>query len=548
MLNDSNKKLPLNKIIREQEEKRSEERAQKEGHPYVNLATTPIDREAVILLTKKQSQEAKVAIVQKVGKRLEIVVESSVYPKTQDLLKKLESQGYSLDIFIGSETSLQKAWQIYETYTKPKESLKGSFSLDKNLIQDLKQGINDLTSLKTKILSPATSEVLSIVIAGAYFSKASDIHFEPQNEVVKLRYRVDGVLHDIVDLKKESYDHVVNRVKILSGLKINIHNVNQDGRFSFDMPEEQEGSKKIDVRVSVLPEAFGETIVMRLLGTGAVGLEIESLGVREKDLNKIREALSQPNGLVLTTGPTGSGKTTTLYSFIKHINKPEIKIITAEDPIEYQISGVTQSQIDSKEGYGFAQALKAIVRQDPDVILVGEIRDRETADTAIQASLTGHLVFSTLHTNDAAGAIPRLRDLGAEEKSVTSALKLVIAQRLVRRLCDHCKEEYEPSPEEKEKIKQQLTSLSGHENIPEITKLYKAKGCEKCLGLGYQGRIGIFEVFVINPEVEKLILSRATHTDILDLLKKQGFITMTQDGLLKVIKGITSLEEVERVT
>jgi len=545
MQNEPLQKLPLNRIRREQEEKVAQARAEKEGHLYVDLTSTPIDREAITLLTEKQSKTAKMAIVQKIGRRLETVVFSSLLPQTQELMENMKGQGYEFDLFVVSDTSLEKAWQIYATYVKPKESLTKVFKLEPETIKDLKEGVNNLEGLKEKILSPSTSEMLNIVIAGAYFGKASDIHFEPQENDAQLRYRVDGVLHDIVDLKKEDYDHILSRVKILSGLKINVHDVNQDGRFSFGLPEEDGKTKQVDVRVSILPEADGETIVMRLLGTGDTGLDLEKLGIREKDLERVRLAISEPNGLILTTGPTGSGKTTTLYSFIKHINKPEVKIITAEDPIEYHIEGVTQSQIEIEKGYTFAQALRAIVRQDPDVILVGEIRDRETADTAIQASLTGHLVFSTLHTNDASGAIPRLRDLGADEKSVTSALKLVIAQRLVRKLCEHCKEEYEPTLEEKKSIE---TELANTGERAEIGKLYRAKGCDKCLGLGYGGRIGIFEIFMINSELEKLILSRATHTDILTLLAQQGFITMKQDGYLKILSGTTSLEEVERVT
>jgi type II secretory ATPase GspE/PulE/Tfp pilus assembly ATPase PilB-like protein len=548
MLYDENKKLPLNIIRREQEEKRAEERSQQEGFSYVNLTSTPIDREAITMITEDESRQAKVAIVQKVGRRLEVVVFSAELPATAAFLDKLREQGYDLDIFIVSDSSLKKAWQIYATYVAPKQSLKGTFKLDPAMIKDLKQGIKDIGNLKEKILSPSTSEVLNIIIAGAYFGKASDIHFEPQANEVKLRYRVDGVLHDVVEIKRSDYEHILSRIKILSGLKINIHDTNQDGRFSFDIPEEDGEVRKVDVRVSILPEADGETIVMRILGTGAVGLSIESLGIRDIMFGNVKRALEEPNGLILTTGPTGSGKTTTLYSFIKHINNPEVKIITAEDPIEYQIKGVTQSQINAEEGYDFSHALRAIVRQDPDIILVGEIRDRETADMAIQASLTGHLVFSTLHTNDAAGAIPRLRDLGTDEKSVTSALKLVIAQRLVRKLCDRCKEEHVPTDEERKNIEKNLEDIKDREKYPSIGKVCQAKGCEECFGLGYNGRIGIFEIFTINSEIEALVLSRATNSDILVLLKKQGFITMKQDGYLKILEGITSIDEVERVT
>jgi type II secretory ATPase GspE/PulE/Tfp pilus assembly ATPase PilB-like protein len=548
MLEEPRKKLPLNKIRRQEEERRAQERAQKQGLKYVDLTATPIDREAVTMLSEKEAKKAHLAIVQKIGKKLEIVIQDHEIPATQDMLKQLKDRGHNIDIFLVSETSLKRAWQIYETYTKPKESLKGTFQLDGKLVKELKHGLSDVKALKEKILELPTSKALSVAIAGAYFARASDIHFEPGSEKVKLRYRIDGVLNDVVELAMQEYNHLLNRVKILSGLKINIHNINQDGRFSFNLPLDNDEAIKIDVRVSILPEAYGETIVMRLLGIGAVDLSIDKLGIRQETFSVVKDALAKPHGLILTTGPTGSGKTTTLYSFLKHVNHPEIKIITAEDPIEYQIKGVTQSQINSDKGYTFAQALRAIVRQDPDVILVGEIRDRETADTALQASLTGHLVFSTVHTNDAAGAIPRLRDLGAEEKSVTTALNLVIAQRLVRVLCPKCKEAYDPSEEERNKIEMALKGLKNRDKYPPLKKLYRPKGCDECLGLGYKGRVGIFEVFAINPELEKLILSRATHTEILELLQQQGFITMKQDGYLKVLEGTTSLEEVDRVT
>lgn len=548
MLNDPSTKLPLARIRREQEEKRTQEKAQKLNLPYVNLVSTPIDREAIVLLSEEEARQARLAVVQKVGRRLEVVVADPRTPEAVSVLKKLEQKGFDLHPFIVSESSLEKAWQIYKTYTPPKEHLKGSFKLNKDLVKDIQKKVRDIEILKKKILGRTTSETLNLIIAVAYFAKASDIHLEPQRDSVKLRYRIDGVLNDILEIKPDEYRHLLNRLKILAGLKINVHDVNQDGRFTFNLPDENGSNKDIDIRVSVLPEADGETIVMRLLGTGSVGLEIKDLGFREEAFKIIETALEEPNGLILTTGPTGSGKTTTLYSFIKKINRPEIKIITVEDPIEYQIKGITQSQINANEGYGFSQALRAIVRQDPDVILVGEIRDRDTAIMAMQAALTGHLVFSTLHTNDAAGAIPRLRDLGADEKSVTSSLKAVIAQRLVRRLCPDCKEAYRPDLAEQEAIKRELAKMRSEQLQLDLDKLYRAKGCEKCFGLGYQGRIGIFEVFKTTPELEKLTLSRATQSEILEFLLAHGFVTMKQDGYLKVLEGITSFEEVERVT
>ncbi len=548
MFDNLRKKLPLNKIRREEEERVAQRRAQKEGYQYVNLSTIPIDRDAVILLSQEEAQEAKAAVIQKIGKRLEMVVFSLENPAAKKLVERLKGQGYILDIFIVSESSLEKAWQVYETYTPPKASLKGSLVVPKDILQRAQESFKEVGIFREVISGLKPSDLLYFIIAGAFFARASDIHLEAESNAAKLRYRIDGVLHDIASLKAETYKHLLSRIKILAGLKINVYDTNQDGRFSVSLEDEQGKKKKIDMRVSVLPGSYGETVVIRLLGIAMAKLSIDSLGIRSQPFVLVKEALGKPHGLILTTGPTGSGKTTTLYSFLNYIKRPEINIITIEDPIEYQLPGITQSQVNKEEGYTFAQALRAIVRQDPDVILVGEIRDRETADTAIQAALTGHLVFSTVHTNDAAGAIPRLRDLGADEKSLATALNLVIAQRLVRKLCPYCKESYEPSPEERQKIEDELKLLNNRDEIPKLEKLYRPKGCEKCLGLGYWNRIGIFELFTMTPELEKLILGRATHTEILDFLRKHGFITMKQDGYLKAVEGVTSLEEVERVT
>ncbi len=377
-------------------------------------------------------------------------------------------------------------------------------------------------------------------------NQASDVHFEAEEGKTRLRLRLDGVLHDVLDtLPPPEYEKLVTRIKLLSGLKINIHGEPQDGRFTVELPK-----KDIEIRVSIIPSEFGETIVMRLLDPESIRVDLPQLGLRPDDLAIVGRILKEPNGLVLNTGPTGSGKTTTLYAFLRHMNSPEIKIITIEDPIEYRIEGIEQTQTNTEVGYTFAGGLRSIMRQDPDVILVGEIRDAETADIALQASLTGHMVLSTLHTNDAIGAVPRLLNLNAKPQTVGPALSLVIAQRLVRKLCPACKKELELAPELKSKIAVFLQKLPSRVEKDGYRKpvLYAPAGCAECNGTGYKGRIGIFEFLEGGPEMQELILKDASEVALWKLAQEQGIVTLQEDGILKSITGITSLEEVERIT
>ncbi len=382
--------------------------------------------------------------------------------------------------------------------------------------------------------------MLELIISGAFKLDASDIHLEPKENETHLKYRLDGMLYEIVSLPNKAYTLILSRIKLLSGMKLNIKASAQDGRFTIRLTQTD-----IEVRTSVIPGSYGENIVLRLLNPKTIGLNLEDLGFRQDALELLEKEIRKPNGLIITTGPTGSGKTTTLYAFIRKIMKPEVKIITLEDPVEYHLGGITQTQVEPKAGYDFASGLRAILRQDPDIILVGEIRDTETAKTALNASLTGHLVFSTLHTNDAAGAIPRFIDLGADPGALAGSLNLIMAQRLVRRLCENCKEKYELPKETKEKIKASLKNIN---HVPiEKAVFYKTKGCDVCNGIGYKGRIGVLEIMLVEHELEKQISQSPSHADIVEYMEKKGIITMYQDALLKVLSGITTLEEVERV-
>lgn len=403
--------------------------------------------------------------------------------------------------------------------------------------------IKNLPSLKEKIknsLSKPLTEILEILFSGAIFLKASDIHFEPEEENLKIRFRIDGILQDLISLPLTFHEKIVSRIKILSRMKLNITERPQDGRFSILLK-----GKEREIRVSTLPSQYGETIVLRILNPETL-LEIDKLGMEEEVLKIVKKELKKPYGMIIVTGPTGSGKTTTLYAFLKEILKPEIKIITIEDPIEYKIEGIIQTQVDPSKGYDFASGLKSIVRQDPDVILVGEIRDFETAKISLQAALTGHLVLTTLHTNDAAGTIARLQALGEKPQNIAPALNFVIAQRLLRKVCNKCKKKREISPSEYKLLKRELKNIKGLKIDPSL-KIFEAKGCSFCNFTGYRGRIGIFEFFLATEEIKEFIQKEPSIEILRKKLKEEGMITMYQAGLLKIIKGITTFEELERV-
>jgi len=404
--------------------------------------------------------------------------------------------------------------------------------------------LNNFSDYKKEIekyIGKDTTELIAIVMGGGIFLGGSDIHLEPEETKVRLRLRMDGMLHDILDLDHDAYKSLLSRIKLLAGLKLNVYNRPQDGSFSIVLK-----NVEIEIRVSSLPADFGESIVMRILNPESLK-NLEDLGLRPDLLETFKKEIKKPNGMIIVTGPTGSGKTTTLYAFLKNIQNPEIKVITIEDPIEYRLNGVSQTQVDHKKGYDFASGLRSIVRQDPDVILVGEIRDKETADISLQSALTGHLVFSTLHTNDAAGTIPRLISLGADSVNIGPAINMVIAQRLVRKVCKKCSKTRKPNEKELEALQKALHGIH-KELLPEKTLIAEPKGCKMCNNTGYKGRVGIFEKFLIDDELESLILTKPSIPDIKKHLHEKGFLTMYQDGIIKVLNQETTIEEVKRVT
>ncbi len=412
------------------------------------------------------------------------------------------------------------------------------------------QSVSDLKKTIEENLSKDVSDLLSIILIGSILLSSSDIHFEPEEKIVKIRIRIDGLLQDVITLPREAYRLLVSRIKLLAGLKLNIYDRPQDGSFSvvFFLPKNK-SEKEVEIRTSALPADYGETIVMRILNPESLK-NIDQLGLRQDLLEIFKKEIQKPNGMIIVTGPTGSGKTTTLYAFLKFIHQPEIKIITIEDPIEYRIEGVSQTEVHPEKGYNFPSGLRAIVRQDPDVILVGEIRDLETADIAMQASLTGHLVFSTLHTNDAAGTIPRLVSLGAKPTNIAPAINMAVAQRLVRKACPHCSFWQTPTQEEMTKIKNTLSGIAKRFEIdiksPDL-KIIKPEGCKFCNFSGYKGRIAIFEAVLVDDEIEGLILKNPSIPEIKKMAIQKGMVSMYQDGFLKILKGITTIEEVEKM-
>lgn len=547
---NNKQKEVIKKLHHEAEEKRAQEKAEKLDIPYINLFYTPINIDELVTLSEKDSRKSGVAIIKKTGKILHTGITNPENTETQKTIQLLKEKGYKLRLFLISQRSLKKAWDAYKKYIPPAPSLEEMLIIKEEALKLFGEKIKNIEKLKKEIATVSTTELLSMIVAGAIKSDASDIHLEPSKKSIRLRYRIDGFLQDIVQFKVEDYKSLLSRIKLLSNLKINIHNISQDGRFTIKIQGPNNAKRLIDIRVSVLPGAVSETVVMRLLGFDIKQLEIEKLGIEKHIFEILKQELKKPNGMILTTGPTGSGKTTTLYSCLNFLNKPGVKIITIENPIEYKLEGISQTQVNIKGGYTFMKGLQAILRQDPDIVMIGEIREKEAASTSIHAALTGHLVFSTIHTNNAADTIPRLIDLGIDKTIIPSAVNAVIAQRLVRKLCPDCRQKYELPPKTAEYVQEALSSISPESKvkIPEIPKyLYKSKGCEKCFGLGYKGRIGIFEIFTINDDIEKLIRKKASSSDIEALAIQGGMITLAQDGILKTIAGITSIEEIRRV-
>lgn len=469
----------------------------------------------------------------------EILKVAMADPLDLDTLSFLEKKtGKKVIPYLASPQSIEEAIRI-----QYRESVSPTV---KTALQEYgeKKDLKTTIGLKEKqiVKEPPIARLVNTILEYAVKGRASDIHIEPQEIKTRVRYRIDGVLYEKLTLPKSLHESLISRIKILSQMRIDEKRLPQDGRFTFKI-----GDQEIDLRVSSLPTVHGEKIVMRLLKKSGGIPALPDLGLTGVTFKNLETAITKPYGIILITGPTGSGKTTTLYSILSRLNRPSVNILTLEDPVEYEIPGINQVQVHPQAGLTFANGLRSFLRQDPNIILVGEIRDKETTILAIQAALTGHLVFSTLHTNDAATAIPRLLDLGAEAFLIASVLDAVVGQRIIRRICPHCKVSYNPTPEIEQSIHQELGDLLPQQYQQQKITLYKGKGCDECGGSGYYGRIGIFEVILVNETIAHLILKNSTANEIETEAKKYGLITMKQDGFLKALAGITTIEEILRV-
>ncbi len=541
----------LSYLKREGEERAAERLAKRLGYGYTDLSKVPSSIDALRLVPEEAAKSAGLAAIELKNREVAVVAENPESPAAKKIIEGLKEQAYAVTAFVVSRSGLEQVWNLYKFVKPAAEGITGRVKIEEKEVEALMRRLDTLLAVAEEMrkldfvrISPVM--VIELVLAGAISTKTSDIHFEAEEKGVKIRFRVDGLLQDVfADFPLQHYASLLPRLKLLAGLKINVRDAAQDGRFSIKL-----GEKTVEIRVSVIPSEFGETLVMRVLDPEGINVGLESLGIREDDLAIVERALSRPNGLILNTGPTGSGKTTTLYSFLQHINNSEMKIITIEDPIEYHLKGIEQTQVDPDAEYTFAGGLRSIVRQDPDVVLVGEIRDAETADIALQAALTGHLVLSTLHANDAVGAIPRLINLGVKPVAIGPAMDLVIGQRLVRILCPECKKPAVVADELKARISEFLKHLPARVNRAayENYSIYEPAGCSACNNFGYRGRIGIFEFLESAPELEAIVLADASELSMRKFARGQGMVGMQSDGVLKVLRGETSFKEIESVT
>jgi type IV pilus assembly protein PilB len=538
----------LQRLKRSSEENEAATLAHMARLPYVDLHVFPIDTERVSLIPEGDATSLGIALFQKKGREVRIAILDPGNQKALDYIKAFEDrEDFSAKLYVASHPSLEHTWDVYKKplFLDFLDHLKVHLT-DQDL-EKFERDFGNLLALKERILKIPTTQILETVMVGAIKLRSSDIHLEPEErEQIRLRYRIDGVLQDIGRFPGSVYPLLLSRVKMLGKMKLNVRDKSQDGHFSLALD-----NRKIDIRVSSIPGNFGESLVMRLLDQETALQDIEVLGLRGLAYEQVERAFQKPTGIILNTGPTGSGKTTTLYAILRKLNDTKTKIITIEDPIEYEIPNITQTQVSKSRNYTFAQGLRSIVRQDPDVILVGEIRDDETANIAINAGLTGHLVLSTLHTNNAAGSVARLVEMGVRPNTIPNAVNAFIAQRLVRILCPDCKESYEPAEETANSLKEILSLISpkAKMDIPkEIQTLWRAKGCAKCNGTGYKGRIGIFEVLTMSEPIIQKITALSSENDIMKEALEEGMVTMAQDGILKAVLGTTSLDEVWRVT
>ncbi len=510
------------------------------GVEYIQLEDADIAPEIIEKVPAQMAKTYRIVPIEydQASNKLVVVLDSPDNFRATDDLSTL--MGFNVTAKMTDPDALEKALKKYYQHQGERETINeliGEIEGDNFLaeFQGRDQSI-DLDELQQLSESNPVKKLLNLVLLQAIRDKASDVHFEPFENEYKMRYRIDGILYEMIPPPKHIAAAISSRIKVMANLDIAERRMPQDGRISLTVQ-----GNPIDLRVSVLPTIFGESVVLRVLDRGQVNLDLGKLGLRSEDHKLVQQLIKKPNGILIVTGPTGSGKTTTLYSALTELNTIETKIITTEDPVEYDIDGVIQVQINSDIGLTFARCLRSILRQDPDIVMVGEIRDLETAEIAAQASLTGHLVFTTLHTNDAPSSIARLLDLGIEPFLVTATVEGIIAQRLVRKICVHCKTPYSPTEE-------QLMELSLTPDDVRDKQFYYGRGCDKCNGTGYRGRIALFEIMVFNEEIRELIMQRASTSLLREAARKAGMRSLRDNGLAAIYDGVTTLDEVIKET
>lgn len=554
VFDDAVQKHELDELRKQEEEELVKVLSDKYGLPYIDLRGIAPEPDAMQYIKEEEARAAGCVPFKLVGRKLYIAVLSPSNPKVEELLRPVETRGSEILMFLCSHASFEHVMSRYADLHMASKVESGMLELTHEKMVKLMESFDDLDGLRRTFDELAASHVLykttrmiELVMAGALKFDASDIHIEPEETQVRLRYRLNGILEDVAFFDFDALKNITSRLKLLSGLKLSTVADAQDGRFSIDLEEAE-----VDVRVSVVPGNYGESFVMRLLDPRHNISNVDNIAFPAALRERVYHALTRPNGVILTTGPTGSGKTTTLYAFLRRVYNTEVKIITIEDPIEYHLEGITQTQVEEEKNYTFLSGLRAALRQDPDIIMVGEIRDNDTAKVAVNAALTGHLVLSTLHTNNAAGTIPRLVELGVNPKTLASALAVALAQRLVRTLCDECKQE--TASDEKEsrvitnilgamKVSGKQDSMLGHEPAQSY-RIYKPVGCPACGNTGYKSRIGIFEAVVMDAELEKILVTNPSEREVREATARQGIPSLREDGIIKVLEGITSLEEV----
>ena len=541
-MDDNDFHKTLNSANKEAEERLTKLNAERAGLPFLPMNSLGLlSTSALSILNQEEAEKGSVVVFREAGANISIAAVDFDNPYTLEIIKRLENEDYILKKYLTTNTTLKKMFLYYKDIKPVEETLSGALNL-KNLDLDSLVGINNVKASLTKTLESKelkkVSSLLSTVFGGAIANGASDVHIEAKTTGFVIRYRVDSVLIDILKTSSSSFKLVSSRLKLVSGLKINLRNEAQDGRFSLILND-----TVFDARLNSIPSPAGENFVIRLLDPNKIKLTLEKLGINDVLLREFRKQINKPNGMIIVTGPTGSGKTTTLYAFINEVTSNEKKVITLEDPIEYKLPGIVQTQVEGS--YSFADGLRAILRQDPDILLVGEVRDREVAEVAINAALTGHIVFTTLHTNDAFGAIPRLVDIGIDPKTLSDSINLVIAQRLVRRLNEEKKVRHILSDEER------ILVRSTYDSLPEEIKnsvpyseenIFKPQDEELD---SYKGVIGVYEAFIVDKNIKEHLGEGSS--SLRHHAKNQGLVTMQQDGILKLINGTTSLKELKRV-